>query len=269
MKLCIVGARGRMGTLVRKAAEEHPTVTIRSLLDNTPDDTVGNAANKLRQQQAAGTKTTDLSCVDNPQQALQEVDCYIDFSTPTATVSVAKTAKQFPGVGAIIGTTGLSKEDWQSIESLAKTNPVLFASNFSRGVNVLFDLCQRATQALGPGFDPEILELHHNKKKDAPSGTALSMAEAITTSRNEPMETLARYGQVGQRTPQEIGMGALRGGDIVGEHTAYFIGANERIEITHRASSRSIFAEGALSAALWIQGRSPGLYTMIDVLGLQ
>ena len=148
---------------------------------------------------------------------------------------------------------------------------MLVAANFSLGVNLLLVLAETAARALGPGFDFEVVELHHRHKRDAPSGTALALAEALATGRGQSAEGLlrtARSGEVGERTPDEIGVVAVRGGEIIGEHTAYLIGDSERIEISHRAASRDLFAAGALRAALWLAGRPAGRYTMRDVLGL-
>lgn len=172
----------------------------------------------------------------------------------------------------VIGTTGLNATERAAIDAAAKAVPVVFAPNFSIGVNTLFWLARRAAAALGSGFDIEVVEMHHNQKKDAPSGTAARLAEILCKARGLDPERDLRHGReglVGARAPGEIGVHALRGGDVVGDHTVHFAAAGERIEITHRASSRETFARGALRAARWALGRPAGLYSMEDVLGLR
>jgi len=172
----------------------------------------------------------------------------------------------------VIGTTGLAAAELDAIARAAERTPIVMSANMSLGVNVLFGLLERAARALGPAYDVEIVELHHRLKKDAPSGTAMAMARVVAQALGRDLEHEARYGrqgQVGARTPGEIGVLAVRGGDIVGEHTAYFCGLGERVELTHVATSRETFARGALRAAAWVQGRAPGLYDMQDVLGLK
>jgi 4-hydroxy-tetrahydrodipicolinate reductase len=195
---------------------------------------------------------------------------YIDFTTPESTAAAARAARK-AGVAAVVGTTGLGPAAQSELDRLAERVPVLVAANFSLGVNLLLVLAETAARALGPGFDFEVVELHHRHKRDAPSGTALALAEALATGRGQSADNLlctARSGEVGERSADEIGVLAVRGGEIIGEHTAYLIGDNERIEISHRAASRDLFAAGALRAALWLAGRPPGRYTMRDVLGL-
>jgi len=171
----------------------------------------------------------------------------------------------------VIGTTGLAAADEAAIAELARVAPVVFAANFSLGVNLLLGLVRQAARAVAD-WDAEVVETHHNKKKDAPSGTALMIARAIATARGvdyDQVKRHARDGDVGPRPRGEIGVAAVRGGDVVGDHTAYFFGAAERLEISHRATSRAIFATGALRAAAWVTAQPPGRYDMLDVLGLQ
>jgi 4-hydroxy-tetrahydrodipicolinate reductase len=195
---------------------------------------------------------------------------YIDFTTPQATAAAARAASQ-AGVAAVVGTTGLGAEALAELDRLAEVAPVLVAANFSLGVNLLLVLAETAARALGPDFDFEVVEMHHRHKRDAPSGTALALAQALATGRGAALDQVlrsARSGEVGARPAGEIGVFGLRGGETIGEHTAYLIGDSERIEISHRAASRDLFADGALRAAQWLAGRPAGHYTMRDVLGL-
>lgn len=172
----------------------------------------------------------------------------------------------------VIGTTGHTEDEKNIIIQGAQKIPIVWSSNFSTGVNTLFWLVRRAAEVLGPDYDTEIIEMHHRMKKDAPSGTALSIAEILADVRRRKLSDLARHGrhgEVGERTKDEIGIHAVRGGDVVGDHTVIFATQGERLEITHKASSRDAFAMGAISAALWVVGKQPGIYTMLDVLGLK
>jgi 4-hydroxy-tetrahydrodipicolinate reductase len=201
---------------------------------------------------------------------LDACDVYIDFTTPASTraAAIAATARRR---AAVIGTTGLSAADDEAIAALVQVAPVVIAANFSLGVNLLLGLVKRAARTLGPAWDAEVVETHHRAKRDAPSGTALAIARAIAAGHGSDYDQVKRHardGEVGARPRGEIGVSAVRGGDVVGEHTAYFFGAAERIEISHRATSRGIFAAGALRAAAWVVGRPPGRYDMLDVLDL-
>jgi 4-hydroxy-tetrahydrodipicolinate reductase len=172
----------------------------------------------------------------------------------------------------VIGTTGHSSEDRTQLTSLSSQIPMVLSSNFSTGVNMLLWLTRKAAEALGPGFDLEIVEMHHRLKRDAPSGTARTLAEILAEVRKQQLERVARHGRsgiVGERTPTEIGIHSVRGGDVVGDHTVIFANTGERVELTHKASSRETFANGALRAAAWVVRQKPGLYDMLDVLGLR
>jgi len=208
--------------------------------------------------------TADLSA------AMAEADVYVDFSVPQGTLAAAKAALE-PATGAVIGTTGLDTETAAAIDALATRAPVLVAPNFSLGVNLLLVLAEQAAAALGDDYDLEVVEAHHRHKRDAPSGTAIAIADALARGRGWELDDVKRYtrdGDVGPRPDQQIGVSTVRGGDVAGEHTAFFFGDAERIELTHRAGSRSIFAAGALRAAGWLAGKPPGHYSMRDVLGL-
>ncbi len=203
--------------------------------------------------------------------SLAQADVVIDFSSHTATVGIAELcARHHKPI--VIGTTGHSGEDRSRITGFGSLIPVVLSSNFSTGVNTLFWLTRKAAEILGPGFDLEIIEMHHRQKRDAPSGTARTLAEILAQVRHEQLEDILRHGRsgiVGGRTDAEIGMHSIRGGDVVGDHTVIFAGAGERVELTHKASSRETFANGALRAAGWVVTQKPGLYDMQDVLGLK
>jgi 4-hydroxy-tetrahydrodipicolinate reductase len=201
---------------------------------------------------------------------LDACDVYVDFTSPAATRTAAEAAAARRRA-AVIGTTGLSAADEAALEALARVAPIVVASNFSLGVNLMRGLARTAARVLGPEWDAEVVETHHRAKRDAPSGTALTIAREIAAGHGSDYDKVKRHardGDVGARPRGEIGVSAVRGGDVIGEHTAYFFGPAERIEIGHRASSRHIFAAGALRAASWVVGKPPGRYDMLAVLGL-
>ena len=208
---------------------------------------------------------------DDLSAALAAGSVVIDFSAPALTGDLLAACRA-SGTALVVGTTGHDAGQRAAIGGAARALPVVFAANFSVGVNTLFWLTRQAARVLGPGFDLEVIEVHHRLKKDAPSGTARRLAEILAEVRGADYDADARHGRegiVGARTPAEIGVHAVRGGDVVGEHTVLFADAGERVELVHRASSRETFAQGALRAAAWLQGRAPGLYDMEDVLGLK
>jgi 4-hydroxy-tetrahydrodipicolinate reductase len=202
---------------------------------------------------------------------IKEVDVVIDFSFHEATVQFAAVCAEHRKA-LVIGTTGHSDAEKSQISSLKSNIPIVWASNYSTGVNTLFWLTRKAAEILGPNFDLEVVEMHHRMKKDAPSGTAATLAEILAAVRKQQLAKVIRHGRhgiVGERTPAEIGMHSLRGGDVVGDHTVIFAANGERLELTHKASSRETFASGALRAAQWVVHQKPGLYDMQDVLGLK
>jgi len=204
-----------------------------------------------------------------PLVATTEVS--IDVSVPEASVQIASLCARY-GKPLVIGTTGHSDAQMKSIDTAAVSCPILVAPNFSVGVNLLFWLTRETAKILGEAFDAEVIEMHHKLKKDAPSGTAKRIAEILADARSTVYEEAVRHGRqgmVGQRTPQEIGVHAVRGGNVVGEHTVVFAGEGERIELIHRAASRETFAHGALRAAQWLVGQAPGRYDMQNLLGLK
>jgi 4-hydroxy-tetrahydrodipicolinate reductase len=207
---------------------------------------------------------------DDLREGMSQGEVVIDFSHAAATDDVCSAAAG-AGKPLVIGTTGHSPDEKAAIDRAATSIPIVLAPNFSVGVNALFWLTRKASELLGDGFDVEIVEMHHRFKKDAPSGTAKRLADVVCESRGLDYQNHVahgRVGDVGERTTRQIGMHAVRGGDVVGDHTVIFAAAGERVELTHKASSRETFAIGALRAARWIVGKPPGLYSMEDVLGL-
>ena len=242
-RLIITGAKGRMGRMLVACAAQNPDLAVSGQID----------------------QGDDLASV------LGQADVVIDFSLHRATAGLAALCAE-RGKPMVIGTTGHSPEDRAAITQCSQQIPIVWSSNFSTGVNTLFWLTRKAAEILGPGFDLEIVEMHHRLKQDAPSGTARSLAEILAAARHQTLDEAARHGRVGivgQRTAEEIGIHSLRGGDVVGDHTVIFAGIGERVELTHKASTRETFAQGALRAAVWVVGRPPGLYDMQDVLGLK
>lgn len=257
-RVLVVGAAGRMGERVRAAVEDEPGLALAAALEAPGHPRVGE---RLSGGVVLG---------DDPKSALEQSEVAIDFSTPEATLAMLRMAAD-AGVAYVTGTTGLSDAQRAELETLAARVPVLHAPNFSVAVNVLAWLTREASRRLGPAYDAELFELHHSQKRDAPSGTALRLAEAVAEGRDEPLEphlVLERAGPIGTRPPGTIGIQTLRGGDCPGEHSVLFIGPGERLELHHRAFTRDHFARGAARAALWLTARPPSLYTMDQVLGL-
>jgi 4-hydroxy-tetrahydrodipicolinate reductase len=243
IQVIINGARGRMGQALFACAARLPGLNVSAQID------LGD----------------DLKLVIGQGQVV------IDFTFHDATASVAETCLSH-GKPLIIGTTGQTAPDRARIVRCSEGIPLVWASNFSTGVNTLFWLTRQAARILGAGYDVEIVEMHHRHKKDAPSGTAASLAQILAEVRRLELGEVIRHGRegiVGERTAGEIGMHSLRGGDVVGDHTVVFATDGERLELTHRASSRDTFALGALRAAQWVVNQAPGLYDMEDVLGLK
>ncbi len=247
MKLIICGAAGRMGQALIAAARALGHTVV--------------AGVERHGVAVAGVPVTEAL-------APAGADCVIDFTAPEASLEHAR-ACVAAKVPIVIGTTGFSAAQRAELEQLGGKGALVVAPNMSVGVNVVIGFAAELAKRLGDDFDVEILETHHKKKKDSPSGTALKLAEEIAaaTQRTKSDLRLAREGQLGERPPREIGVQALRGGDVVGEHTVYFFGDGERVELSHRATSRDQFARGAMRAAAWLQGRGPGLYDMRHVLG--
>ncbi len=257
-RIAVIGALGRMGERVRAALDEHPDLTL-------------GGASEMPGRAEIGTELVPgVLLSDSPAAALMGCNAAIVFATPDATLEVLRRAAD-AGVPCAVGTTGFSAAQKKEIAELSGRIGIVLAANFSVAVNVLFHLSRRAAELLGPDFDAEIVEIHHSAKVDAPSGTALRIAEAVAEGRHQRLEdhaVLAREGQTGARPERAIGIQALRGGDNPGEHTLMFVGGGERLELIHRSSTRDHFARGAVRAADWLTTRSPGLYDMEQVLGL-
>ena len=242
-KIIITGAKGRMGKALLACAPSHAKLEVVGQVD----------------------QGDDLSAI------ISQSDAVIDFSSHLATPGIARLCAQHRKA-LVIGTTGHNDTETFEIRKCAETIPMVWASNYSTGVNTLFWLTRKAAEILGPDFDLEVVEMHHRLKRDAPSGTAKSLAEILAQVRHLQYNDAARHGRhgiVGERTPYEIGVHSIRGGDVVGDHTVVFANIGERVELTHKASSRDTFANGALRGAAWVVQQKPGVYDMQDVLGLK
>lgn len=264
INIAIAGVSGRMGRTLLEAVATDPACTLCAAIDRAGSPLVGQDAG------AAWGAVSGVSVADQVAQALQGAQALIDFTRPEATLAYldACTAGHVP---MVIGTTGFDEAGQARIAEAAKLIPIVFAPNMSVGVNLLMKLAALAAQVLEDGYDIEIIEAHHRHKVDAPSGTALGLGQAVARAINRDLSSCAVYGRegvTGERDPKTIGFATVRGGDIVGDHTLLFAGVGERVELTHKASSRATFAQGALRAAKWLQGRAPGLYDMCDVLNL-
>lgn len=241
-KIIITGAQGRMGQALISCAGNFHDLSVVARID----------------------KGDDLPA------AIAEADVIVDFTAHTATADILGLCARHKKA-AVIGTTGHTKNERVEILKFKTKIPIVWTANFSTGVNTLFWLTRKAAEILGNDFDLEIIEMHHRLKKDAPSGTAKTLAEILAAARKQSLDKIARHGRlgIGERTTGEIGIHSLRGGDVVGDHTVVFANNGERLELTHKASSRDTFANGALRAAIWVARQKPGLYDMQDVLGLK
>ncbi|TNC10494.1 4-hydroxy-tetrahydrodipicolinate reductase [Methylobacterium terricola] len=265
MRLVVVGASGRMGRMLIQAVAGTEGCTLSGAIEREGSPVVGQDAGML-----AGLAPLGVPVTDDPLPAFAEADGVLDFTAPAATVFYAELAAQ-ARIVHVVGTTGLSPDDLTKLKAAAFHARIVQSGNMSLGVNLLAGLVRKVAATLGDEFDIEILEMHHRHKVDAPSGTALLLGEAAAEGRGVALEqrkVAVRDGQTGPREPGTIGFATLRGGSVVGEHSVIFAGAGERIELTHRASDRGLFAAGAVKAALWAQPREPGFYGMDDVLGL-
>ena len=262
----VVGAEGKMGLEIRAALEAEPSLQFAGALERPGHPQVGEAVSGG----ASDGLAVGIVLQEDPKRALEGCGVAIDFSVPTATLANMRAAADV-GVAYVTGTTGIDEAGMAEIARHAEQIPVLHAPNFSVSVNVLGHLAREAARLLGNGYDAEIFELHHGQKRDAPSGTALFLAEAIAEGQEKRLMehvVLERAGETGARPEGAIGIQALRGGDNPGEHTIYFIGGGERVELSHRAATRAHFAVGAVRAAAWMVGKAPGLYRIEQVLGL-
>jgi 4-hydroxy-tetrahydrodipicolinate reductase len=265
MRLIVAGAGGRMGRTLVKAIADTDGAILAGAVDAPGSAVIGRDAGELAGLGANGIKVTT-----DPAPLLAKADGLVDFTIPAATIAFAEIVAK-AGLVHVIGTTGLSAENEKLIATAAQRSVIVKSGNMSLGVNLLAALVRRVARTLDQEFDVEILEMHHNKKIDAPSGTALMLGRAAAEGRNIDLAQRSergRDGETGARKAGDIGFASLRGGTVVGDHTVVFAGPAERIELSHKAEDRMIFARGAVKAALWAQGRKPGLYSMADVLGL-
>ncbi|HEU4850667.1 MAG TPA: 4-hydroxy-tetrahydrodipicolinate reductase [Telluria sp.] len=264
MNIAVAGASGRMGRMLVEAIGQSGDLALSGALDVAGSPSVGMDAGAFSGQLAGVAITADLG------QALAGAACLIDFTRPEGTLQhLAYCAEH--GIAMVIGTTGFDEAGKAAIRAAAEKTPIVFAPNMSVGVNVTLKLLEMAAKSLSEGYDIEIIEAHHRHKVDAPSGTALKMGEVIADALGRDLKECAVYGRegvTGERDPSTIGFATIRGGDIVGDHTVLFAGTGERIEISHKSSSRVTYAHGALRAARFLAGKTSGLYDMQDVLAL-
>jgi 4-hydroxy-tetrahydrodipicolinate reductase len=266
MKIGIVGCAGRMGRMLVREVLKTAGCELAGGVDRAGSPGLGQDIGSL-----AGCPAAGVTLGSDAAALFAASDAVIDFTAPAASRAHAKLAAE-TGTALVVGTTGLAADDLAAIRAAAARAPIVQSFNMSLGVNLLAALVEQAAAALGPdSFDIEIVEMHHQHKVDAPSGTALLLGEAAARGRGVALAAVSQRGRdgfTGERKAGDIGFAALRGGDVVGEHTVILAGAGERIELTHRATQRAIFAAGAVRAAKWLAGRKPGLYSMVDVLGL-
>ncbi len=266
IKIGVAGAAGKMGSRITALCREYDGLELAGAFERAGHKDIGRDIGPV-----VGIGETGILLQDSIEKIMDAVDIIIDFTSIESTKKNLEAASA-KGRAMVIGTTGLSRDDLSHMEPMMKSIPCVMASNMSLGVNLLLKVLQDVARVLGDDYDIEIVEAHHRLKKDAPSGTALKMAQVIAGAINRDLEEVgvyARHGIIGQRTKKEIGIQTVRAGDIVGEHTVLFGGLGERIEITHKASSRDTFARGALKAALWLAAKPAGLFDMQDVLGLK
>ncbi len=266
INVVVTGAAGRMGTQIVRLVRATEGFALHGAVDRPESPAIGQDVGAV-----AGIGPVGVTIVDELGKALRGAQVVIDFTAHEASARHAEQCAE-AGVALIIGSTGFTPEAKARVAAAAKRIPVVLSPNMSVGVNVVFELVRQAAKILGNDFDVEIVELHHTKTRDAPSGTAVRLGEVAAEALGRaPADALcySRQGIMGERPPWQIGVQTLRGGDVVGEHTVFFCGEGERVEITHRATSREQFARGAVRAAGWLPGKPAGLYDMADVLGLR
>ncbi|WP_165856003.1 4-hydroxy-tetrahydrodipicolinate reductase [Marinobacter sp. JSM 1782161] len=266
MKVAIIGAAGRMGKVLIEAVDEAEGLELGAAIVDPTSSLVGADAGEV-----AGIGRNGVALASSLADVRDAFDLLVDFTFPDLTLDNARFCNEH-GKMMVIGTTGMTEAERAELAQAADAIPVVFAPNMSVGVNVVLNLLRTAAQALGDDYDVEIIEAHHRHKKDSPSGTAVRMGEVVADALGRDLKECAVYGRegfVGERPRHEIGFETIRGGDVVGDHTVLFAGIGERVEVTHKASSRMTFAKGAVRAAQWLQDRPAGLYDMQDVLGLK
>ena len=264
-RIAIIGCAGRMGRVLIEAVSERADMEVGAAVERPDSSLIGADAGEL-----AGQGKINVQIAGSLSDVLDDFDVLIDFTSPESTLENARLCA-LAGRKMVVGTTGLSDQQKIELAQSAEKTAIVFAPNMSVGVNLCFKLLELAASVLNEGYDIEVLEAHHRHKVDAPSGTALGMAEAVAKTLNRDLNKCAVYGREGQtgaRDPQEIGFATVRAGDIVGDHTVMFATEGERVEITHKASSRMTFAKGATRAAAWLENQQQGLFSMQDVLGL-
>ena len=264
-RIAVMGAAGRMGKTLIEAVRQASDTTLGAAIDRPDSSLIGADVGEL-----AGVGKIGLILQGDLQAVLDQFDVLIDFTHPSVTLKNLEVCRR-SGKAMVIGTTGFSVEEKQLLEAAAKDIPIVFAANYSVGVNLCLKLLDTAARVLGDEVDIEIIEAHHRHKVDAPSGTALRMGEVVAQALGRDLQKVAVYGREGQtgaRARDTIGFATVRAGDVVGDHTVLFAAEGERVEITHKASSRMTFAKGAVRAAIWLKGAQAGLYDMQDVLGL-
>jgi 4-hydroxy-tetrahydrodipicolinate reductase len=268
IKAVVTGAAGRMGSRIINVLSTSEGICLSAAVERKGHQLVGQDARTMAGLPAGRVLTL---VADDIVAALKANDVLIDFTMPEASLEHIRTCAEL-GKAAVIGSTGFSPEQLKEISIYIQKIPCVLSPNMSIGVNLCFKILEEVAKAIGQDYDMEIIEAHHRMKKDAPSGTAMKMAQIIAQAVNRNLDEVgvyARKGIIGERSKKEIGIQTLRAGDIVGDHTVMFAGKGERIEITHRAHSRDTFAAGAVRAAKWVVGKKPGLYDMQDVLGLK
>jgi 4-hydroxy-tetrahydrodipicolinate reductase len=264
-RVAVAGASGRMGHMLIEAIRASDDCLLAGALDVPASPAIGNDAAAFLGHACGVPVTADLSA------GLEHAQVLIDFTRPEGTIAHLKACREL-GVKAVIGTTGFSDAQKREIEAASRDIAIMLAPNMSVGVNVTMKLLEMAAKALSTGYDIEIIEAHHRHKVDAPSGTALKMGEVIAQALGRDLKKVgvfAREGVTGERDPSSIGFSAIRGGDIVGDHTVLFAGTGERIEITHKSASRATYAQGSLRAVRFLAGQQKGMFDMFDVLGLR
>ena len=267
IRLCVAGATGRMGQAILGFAAKDPAIEVVSAMERPAHPSLGKSVSEC--VPVCPSCSSKLTC--EPSDAFSNAQVLIDFTQPAATLCNLEAASK-KGLAVVIGTTGLSESDLAAIREHAKRVPIVQSYYMSVGMNLLFALVEEAAAKLGTTFDVEIIEAHHKLKKDAPSGSAIRLGEGVARAWGKKLSDIAvhgREGLVGERPAGVIGFHAVRGGDIVGDHTVLYAGSCERLELKHVAHSRDVFAQGSLRAAKWLVGKPAGLYDMLDVLGLK
>lgn len=265
MKIAVVGSTGRMGQMLVKQVIKTEDVNLSGVTEHAKSSYIGKDIGNI-----IGKDKVGITVESNPKTVFENSDSVIDFTIPEASLEHTKIASE-TGTTMVIGTTGFTDEQLKQMRIYAQQVPIIISYNMSVGVNIMKALTEVAASKLGIEYDVEIVEMHHKRKIDAPSGTAVELGEIVANARGQNLEDVQvppRWGRTGAREEGTIGFSVLRGGDVIGDHTVMFAGPQERIEITHKSSNREIYAAGAVHAAKWLSHQKPGLYSMRDVLGL-